>query len=209
MSLPLSTPAEKRPTGRPRCPAARQAILQATARLLETIPLQNLAIECIAREAGVGKATIYRWWPNKAAIVIDAFFEQVVPRTTFDRAPTAAEAIERQAARMVKVLNGPEGRVVAQIIAEGQSDPAVLEHFRAVFLRTRRNAARAIIQAGMDSGEFRRDVDIELVIDLIYGPMWYRLLVGHQPLNREFAETFSRLAIAALRPDRRSASADQ
>jgi hypothetical protein len=55
----------------------------------------------------------------------------------------------------------------------------------------------------MDSGEFRRDVDIELIIDLIYGPMWYRLMVGHQPLNREFAETFSRLAIAALKPESR------
>jgi len=72
-----------------------------------------------------------------------------------------------------------------------------------VFLINRRSAAREIIQAGMDSGEFRRDVDIELIIDLIYGPMWYRLMVGHQPLNREFAETFSRLAIAALRPESR------
>jgi len=117
---------------------ARKAILDATVRLLEHMTLQNLAIECIAREAGVGKATIYPWWPNKAAIVIDAFFEEVVPRTTFEQAPTAAEAIQRQAVRIMKVLNGRQGRIVAQIIAEGQNDPAVLEYFRSMFLRQRR-----------------------------------------------------------------------
>lgn len=181
---------------------ARQAILEATARLLEHTPLQSLAIENIAREAGVGKATIYRWWPNKAAIVIDAFFEEVVPKTPFERMPTAAEAIVRQCTRMIRVLNGPQGRVVAQIIAEGQGDPTVLEHFRTIFLRNRRSAAREIIQAGIDRGEFRADVDLELIIDLIYGPMWYRLMVGHQPLDKAFAESLPQLAIAALRkPD--------
>ena len=152
MTLVTALAHDKRSSGRPRCLVARQSILDATVRLLESTPLQNLAIECIARAAGVGKATIYRWWPNKAAIVIDAFFEQVVPKTTFERTPTAAEAIERQAARMARILSGPQGRIVV------------------------------------------------LIIDLIYGPMWYRLMVGHQPLNREFAETFSRLAIAALKP---------
>ena len=198
-STPSKLAVEKRASGRPRCPLARQAILEATARLLQNTALQGLAIENIAREAGVGKATIYRWWPNKAAIVIDAFFEEVVPKTPFERMPTAAEAIVRQCARMIRVLNGPQGRVVAQIIAEGQSDPTVLEHFRSIFLRNRRSAAREIIQAGIDSGEFRADVDIELIIDLIYGPMWYRLMVGHQPLDRAFAETLPQLAIAALR----------
>lgn len=190
--------ADKKPSGRPRCQVARKAILEATVRLLERMTLQNLAIECIAREAGVGKATIYRWWPNKAAIVIDAFFEEVVPRTTFEKAPTAAEAIQRQAMRIMKVLNGRQGRIVAQIIAEGQNDPAVLEYFRSMFLRQRRAAAGEIIQAGIDSGEFLADLDIELAIDLIYGPMWYRLLVGHQPLDRAFAETLPKLATAAI-----------
>jgi len=198
MSLaPVSAP-EKRPSGRPRCQTARKAILDATVRLLDRMTLQSLAIECIACEAGVGKATIYRWWPNKAAIVIDAFFEEVVPRTTFERAPTAAETLQRQVERIVKVLNGRQGRIVAQIIAEGQNDPSVLEHFRQMFLRQRRAVAAEIIQAGIDSDEFLPNLDVEVVIDLIYGPMWYRLLVGHQPLDRHFAETLPRLAIAAL-----------
>lgn len=198
MSAAPASIAGRRPSGRPRCQVARKAILEATARLLDRVSLQNLAIECIAREAGVGKATIYRWWPNKAAIAIDAFFEDVAPRSNFERAATAAETLQRQAARIVKILNGRQGRIVAQIIAEGQSDPSVLEYFRAMFLRNRRALATEIIRAGIDSGEFRSDLDVEVAIDLIYGPMWYRLLVGHQPLDRHFAETLPRLATAAL-----------
>ncbi|MBI4694701.1 MAG: TetR/AcrR family transcriptional regulator [Gammaproteobacteria bacterium] len=190
---------EKRTTGRPRCQVARKAILNATARLLEQTPLQNLAIENIAKEAGVGKATIYRWWPNKAAIVIDAFFEEVVPRTSFETAATASEIIARQLGRMIKVLSGHQGRIVAQIIAEGQSKPDVLEHFRSVFLRDRRAVVRGVIEKGIADGEFSPDLDLETAIDVVYGPVWYRLMVGHQPLDRAFAEALPKLSIAALK----------
>lgn len=190
--------AEKRPSGRPRSQSARHAILAATARLLQRVSLKNLAIESIAREAGVGKATIYRWWPNKAAIVIDAFFQEVEQRTAFERAPTASEAIRHQVVRMVHTIAGPTGRIAAQIIAEGQSDRRVLEHFRAVFLWQRRAAATEIVKAGIANGEFREDLDIELAIDLIYGPIWYRLMVAHQPLDDELAERLPRLSISAL-----------
>lgn len=189
---------EKRPAGRPRSEHARKAILDATARLLEKATLKSLAIESIAREAGVGKATIYRWWPNKAAIVIDAFFREVEQRTAFEHAPTATEAIRHQVSRMVRAIAGTTGRIAAQIIAEGQSDPTVLEHFRAVFLRQRRAAATEIFRNGIANGEFHDDLDIELAIDLIYGPIWYRLMVGHQPLDSTFAERLPHLSTSAL-----------
>lgn len=188
----------KRSAGRPRSEHARKAILDATARLLETTALRNLAIESIAKEAGVGKATIYRWWPNKAAIVIDAFFQEVELRSAFEEAPTATEAIQHQVVRMVRAIRGPTGRIAAQIIAEGQSDPGVLEHFRAVFLRQRRATATEIFRSGIANGEFHADLDIELAIDLIYGPIWYRLMVGHQPLDETFAARLPQLSISAL-----------
>ena len=79
--MPVAAPEaeQKRNAGRPRCQVAQDAILAATARLLRSTSVRELAIESIAREAGVGKATIYRWWPNKTAIVIDAFFSEAVP----------------------------------------------------------------------------------------------------------------------------------
>ena len=84
--------------GRPRSEASRQAILDATKRLLDTETVRDLSIERIAKEAGVGKTTIYRWWPSKAAVVIDAFFEAVVPKTPFPEGTSAAEAIARASA---------------------------------------------------------------------------------------------------------------
>ncbi len=193
-----AAPTPRRNSGRPRCLVARAAILQATARLLERTPLQNVAIESIAREAGVGKATIYRWWPNKAAIVIDAFFEQVAPLAAFDDTPTAGEALRRQVARVVKVMSGPQGRVVAQIVAEGQSDPHVLEHFRTTFLRVRRDLARALIQRGIGDGEFSPGLDIDTAIDMIYGPIWYRLMVSDHPLDAQFARSLPAMTLRLL-----------
>ena len=109
----------KRNAGRPRCQVARESILGATARLLRDTSVRELAIESIAREAGVGKATIYRWWPNKTAIVIDAFFSEAVPLISFPDSGSPSEVIQAQCAKLVEVLSGPLGRVVAQIIGEG------------------------------------------------------------------------------------------
>lgn len=190
---------DKRPVGRPRSEESRKAILDAAARLLATVPLKNLAIESIAREAGVGKATIYRWWPNKAALAIDAFFEEIEQRSSFLPAPTVTAALGDQVMRLVQVAAGPVGRLAAQIIAEGQSDPAVLELFRSVFVRQRRAVASHLIKEGIANGEFRDDIDTELAIDLIYGPVWYRLMVGHQPLDDVFADSVAKYGVALLR----------
>ena len=189
----------KRAVGRPRCQVAKQSIFDATVRLLEDTSVQNLAIECIAREAGVGKATIYRWWPNKAAIVIDAMFAAAVSKSAFEKSSTATEAISNQVERFVGFLGSRQGRIVGQVIAEGQSDPSVLQNFREAYLIHRRMAVREILEYGIQRGEFSPDLDIELATDLIYGPIWYRMLVGHQPLSEEFAKSLSKLSIAALK----------
>ncbi|MFO1349775.1 MAG: TetR/AcrR family transcriptional regulator [Gammaproteobacteria bacterium] len=188
-----------KPPGRPRCEAARQAILRATKKLLKTTTLRDLAIEAIAKEAGVGKTTIYRWWPNKAAIVIDAFFDCAYPKTGFPEAPTAAQAIAEKFRRVVETFRSREGRIVAELIAEGQSDPTVLQHFRSACLQHWRTAARAVIAQGIAAGEFAADLDIELAMDLIWAPIYFRLLVAHQPLDDAFAEALPKMALQALR----------
>jgi AcrR family transcriptional regulator len=188
----------KRNAGRPRCQVAREAILAATVRLLRETSVRELAIESIAREARVGKATIYRWWPNKAAIVIDAFFSEAVPLTNFSTEGSASEAIQAQCAKLIEVLNGPLGRVVAQIIGEGQPNEEVLVQFREVFLRHRRAEFGALYARGIREHEFKSGIDVELAADLVYGPVWYRLLVAHQPLDKVFAAQLPKLAVAAL-----------
>ncbi|NJM27138.1 MAG: TetR/AcrR family transcriptional regulator [Pseudanabaena sp. RU_4_16] len=187
-----------RQIGRPRSEESKTAILDATWKLLKTTTLRDLSIEAIARESGVGKTTIYRWWSCKAAVVMDAFLEKVSPEIQFPKDVSATEALTSQMAALVKAFSGEYGRIVAQIIAEGQADPAVLASYRDRFLSARRAAAKAILQQGIKSGEFNPDIDLELAIDILYGAIYFRLLVRHLPLDRQFASELSQQALKVV-----------
>src|SRR5262245_63666559 len=102
--------------------ASRRSILDATQRLLaqDDITVQKLSIEAIAREAGVGKTTIYRWWPSKAAIVIDAFMENHLLHTPMPTDVSVREALEIHLRSLIRQYAGPPGRLVSQIVAESQ-----------------------------------------------------------------------------------------
>ncbi len=195
----MSHNAVNRQIGRPRSEESKAAILAATWKLLKTITLRDLSIEAIARESGVGKTTIYRWWPNKAAVVMDAFIENVLPEISFPEADSAAEAISLQISSLVKAFQGEYGRIVAQIIAEGQACPDALANYRDRFIYPRRAAAKTLIEQGIEQGEFDPKLDPELAIDLLYGAIYYRLLVGHLPLDQQFAKELPLQALAGLK----------
>ena len=188
----------KQTIGRPRSTESEQAILTAAWTLLQTHSLRKLSIEAIAREAGVGKTTIYRWWPSKAAVVVDAFMAQVDACLPFPKTETVAESISLQMQQVIRIMSGDVGRIVAQIIAEGQCDSEALESFCDRFLNPRRSAARQMILQGIESGEFVSDLDPDLAMDLLYGPIYYRLLVQHLPLDNAFAAAFPQQAIASI-----------
>ncbi|MBE9168415.1 TetR/AcrR family transcriptional regulator [Pleurocapsales cyanobacterium LEGE 06147] len=185
--------------GRPRSEESRAAILDATWKLLKTTTLRDLSIEAIARESGVGKTTIYRWWSNKAAVVMDAVLEKLSPEIQFPQGLSATETIRQQMMALIKAFSGEYGRIVAQMIAEGQACPETLERYRDRFLYPRRDAAKAIIQQGIESGEFDPHLDPELAIDILYGPIYFRLLVGHLPLNQQFADELPQWALRAIK----------
>ena len=191
--------AENKRTGRPRSKESKAAILEATWKLLKTTTLRDLSIEAIARASGVGKTTIYRWWPSKAAVVIDAFLENVLLIAPYPERASAGEAIAQQMASLVQAWSGEHGRILAQIIAEGQADPEALDSYRNHFLNHRRAEVRAIIQRGIESGEFAPNLDPDLAIDILYGPIYYRLLVGHLPLDPQFAEELAQWVMKAIK----------
>lgn len=179
---------QKRKEGRPRSEHARRAILRSTNRLLERMSVRDLTIEGIAKSAGVGKPTIYRWWPNKVAVVIDAFFETMSAQLEYPQADTVAASLRMQLHQALKMDRSREGRLIAEILAEGQFDADVLRTFRARFLDFRRAAAAALIRAGQRQGEISPALDPDLAIDIVYGPIYYRLLVGHLPLEDRLAD---------------------
>lgn len=192
-----STDTAPQTRGRPRSEAARQAILESTMALLDTTTIRDLTIEAIAKKAGVGKTTIYRRWPTKAAIVIDAL-ETIVPRSHLTASQGVRESLGAQVRNLVEQYRGHYGRLVAELIGEGQSDSDILSEFRQRFLLRRRALARDLIEHGKATGEFDPELNTDLACDIIFGPIYYRLLVAHLPLDDEFAKALPQQVFVAL-----------
>ena len=187
-----------RKPGRPRSEEAHQAILDATVRLMEEMPIRTITISGIARAAGVGKPTIYRWWESKCALVMDAFLAAAAPDTLVVKGNSTADTLTLHVKNIIDLLNGRSGRIVAEMVGEGQSDPHILEEFRDRFFSRLLAPAREIIEQGKNSGELDRNLDTDLALDLVYGPICYRLLAGHQPLDAAFARALPQRVLPAL-----------
>ena len=183
-SVPRTAP------GRPKSSAAasHEAIIDAVYAILQEKPARDLTIEEVAKRAKVGKPTIYKWWTTKAALVMDMFAERVVHRFDVPKSLTAEESIRLQVGELIWLGNEFFGKVLSDIIAEGQSDPTVLEAYRDRYLNSRRAISTEIIERAYARGEFKRRVEPEVLIDMIYGPIYYRMLVRHQPLDQAFGE---------------------
>ncbi|MDI4236537.1 MULTISPECIES: TetR/AcrR family transcriptional regulator [unclassified Bradyrhizobium] len=189
---------ETKATGRPRSAASRRAILEATHSLLDSTTVRDLTIEAIAQKAGVGKATIYRWWSSKTAIVIEVFLDSMISNTPIPRADSAADAIRKHLVLLIKQYRGKLGRIVAEILAEGQFEPEILAEFHRRFFADRRAAVREVIEAGVRDGEFAATLDIDAVIDMLYGAVNFRLIAKHLPLDIRFERSLSELSSRAL-----------
>jgi len=189
---------QARPPGRPRSERAHRAILQAANELLESEGFAAVTVEAIAKRAGVSKATVYRWWPNRAAVVMDGFLSIVSYEIPFPHTGRAREDIRIHMRRLAEAFSGKIGSTVAALIAEGQSDPELAEALRLRWLSVRRAEAREILELGIERGELREDLDPEVAVDVLYGPIYYRMLVGHAPLDDDFADALADHIFAGL-----------
>ena len=182
---------QARPPGRPRSERAHRAILQAAIELLESEGFAAVTVEAIAERAEVSKATVYRWWPNRAAVVMDGFLSIVSSEVPFPHTGHAREDIRIHMRRLTEAFSGNLGRTVAALIAEGQADPELAEALRSRWLSVRRTEAKEILELGIERGELREDLDPEVAVDILYGPIYYRMLVGHAPLEEDFANALA------------------
>jgi AcrR family transcriptional regulator len=189
---------QARAPGRPRSERAHRAILRAANELLESDGFAAVTVEAIAERAGVSKATIYRWWPNRAAVVMDGFLSIVSSEVPFPHTGQAREDIRIHMRRLADAFGGKMGRTVAALIAEGQADPELAEALRSRWLSVRRKEAREILELGIERGELRDDIDPKVAVDVLYGPIYYRMLVGHAPLDGDFADALADHAFAGL-----------
>ena len=191
----MDQPASPRSPGRPRSDATRQAILDASSHLLETESYDKISIERIASEAKVGKQSIYRWWGGKADVVLAAYTERVLPRLP-PRTPTddAFGDLEDFLKQLFRSVNAPLVRRTMQgLLAEAQLDPEFRLKFYGVFVASRRTLFKQVLRRGIALGQFRADLDVETMIDLLNGAFWYRLLSGsEEDLDDAFAASLVR-----------------
>jgi AcrR family transcriptional regulator len=167
---PVRTP------GRPRSAQADEAIVEATIALLVEEGFDRLSMDAVAARAGVGKATIYRRWPSKEALVIEAVARRTDPFTFVGDGPIRDQLVQVLEGVLAKSRTGV-GRLLPCMVGAGVSNPSLAEHYRRQILAPRRAGVAAIIQAGVDSGELRADLDVDLAVDQVVGPLLYRVVV--------------------------------
>lgn len=182
------TNAARRMPGRPRSEDSRKAILRSTLKLLQETGFPDLSIEAIAADADVGKATVYRWWPNKAALVADAFSSSADEELRFPDTGSVRSDVSIQMKHLVRVLRGRRGRIVAALIGGGQSDPELIEAFRDRFMMPRRREAYGILRRGIARGELPKELDLDLALDTLYGALYMRFLIRQTGLTEEYVD---------------------
>ncbi|HXA46836.1 MAG TPA: TetR/AcrR family transcriptional regulator [Burkholderiaceae bacterium] len=190
-----------RQLGRPRSADSRDSILKATNQLLEEVGFSQLTIEGIAARAGVAKTTIYRWWSSKGSIAIEAFLESTEPRISFPETKSAVADIREQVKTLAGVYQTQTGKIITELIAMGQDNPDTLRLFIDGYVTPRRTAAKAVLQRAVKLGEIRVDVDLDVLVDALYGPIFHRLLLGHARLDAAFAEANANLVLAGAAPN--------
>ena len=184
MSVQAPSPPSR---GRPRDPRTRAAILAAARALLERGGLTAVTIEAIAAKAGVSRPTIYRYWPNAPAVAMAAFLEAAsAPAAKTSRSPLAA--LRAQLHAVADAFAAPAGRSVAAMVAAAQSETELAKAFRNEFIARNRDAARLMLERCIAERLVVPPADIDLALDLVFGPLFYRLLMGHAPITRGFVD---------------------
>jgi AcrR family transcriptional regulator len=199
-AVPVKPPAggEPRPRGRPRDEGARLAILRAAREMLERGGVAAVTMEGVAQRAGVGKPTVYRHWPNAHAVAMAALLEDAPAEPEGRAARGAMPALRRQLRQIATLFATPMGRSVTMMLAAADQETELSKAFRNHFIMARRSEGRALLRTAIADGTLRRDFDIEVALDMIYGPLFYRLLAGHARLDAAFTDALLDHVLAGL-----------
>ena len=184
--------------GRPRSEKSRKAILKATNSLLLYTSVQDLSIEAIAKKAKVGKTTIYRWWPNKAAVVMDALMSQPGLQKPLPTPSNNADAVRMQLDKLIHLLDSKNGEIIAQLFSEAQSDDKAKQIFENNFLAPLIDAIEYSVEQGQVDGEFRKQMDPKMTVDILCGPVFFRLMSHSQDLGGSFRENYPTEAVRLI-----------
>lgn len=177
-------------------------MLDAAAELLLDRGLAAVSMDAVAERAGVSKATIYRWWPTKETLALDALYTEW---TTARPRPRDTGSLRGDLLSLLRpwarlTTTRPYGRVIAALLTKAQTDPVFAAEYRHRVLEPRREQARALFERAIERGEIPADTKIDIGLDLIYGPLYHRLLHGHAPLNDRYVCDVVDMALSGIQP---------
>jgi len=189
---------EKPKRGRPRSETARRAILDAAAGLLEEGGISAVTMEAVAARAKVGKPTIYRSWPNAQALAMATLMEADTAVTNVRETASPLADLERQLLKVVDKFATKRGGQVRLMLAAAEQDSEIAKGFRNQVILKSRVEGHDLLTRSIAAGDIRADADIEIALDMIYGPLFYRVLIGHLPLDETFAKGLLREVLRGL-----------
>jgi AcrR family transcriptional regulator len=189
---------EKR-RGRPRNPEVRAKILEAARILLDEGGMAAVTMEELAARTGVGKPTIYRSWPNARAVAMAALIDAQSAAQPAKPGRSAILELKRSLRSLVIAFSSRAGRNAAALIAAADPETELAKAFRHHVIQRSREQIRGLVIRAMDEGVIRANVDIEVVLDLVVAPVFFRLLLGHGPLDEDFADAVVDHVLAGVR----------
>jgi AcrR family transcriptional regulator len=177
--------------GRPRDLEATALVLRTTLDLLDEEGFAHLTIQKIVQRSGVAKTTIYRRWPNVASIVMDAFLSDMASVSPIPAKGTATDTVRTSMRLFARTLRTRRGQLLRALLGRAQYDQDLKEAFWLRWIKPRRDAMTEVLRRGVETGEFRRGLDLDIVIDGFYGPIYYRLLVPYAELSNSYIDSLA------------------
>lgn len=184
--------------GRPRSEQSHAAVLRAAAELLREVGLRSMTTDEIAARSGASKATIHRWWPNKYAVAVEAFLTEMMPEPRDPQTGSPAKDLRIVLRGLARFYTGPTGQVVGQLIGEAQFDSAAGAELHKHLMLAHRDQIKTVWARGVAAGQFRSDLDPDDAIDVLIGPLFYRYLLGREPLRDNAAALLVEAAMTGL-----------
>ncbi|MGY4709614.1 TetR/AcrR family transcriptional regulator C-terminal ligand-binding domain-containing protein [Mycolicibacterium sp. CBM1] len=187
--------------GRPRSPRVRAAVVRAAVDLALAGGPAAASVDAIAKRAGVSRTTIYKWWPSAAAIVLEGLLESVHDSIVRPPGSSSPEALRHHVRELNRILaEPPTGPLLRNVIAASASDGDITRAVLDQWITPRREAVAEILRNAAAAGEIPADTDIEVTVDALVSPPYYRLTLGMPPLDDAAVSSLTETVWRGLRP---------
>jgi AcrR family transcriptional regulator len=200
IEMTVSTHLEPPSRGRPRSAASQEAILEAAFGILVERGFGAMSIEAVAARAGVGKTTVYRWWPSRADLAVDAFFAATQAELALPDTGSAEQDFRSQITALADLLRGPRGVALAAMLGGGLSDPGLAASLNSRWIEPRRRWGFERLSRAVADGDCLPDTDVPAALGIFYGPLYAPLLFGRGIPSTDQVKSHLDVACRAIFP---------